>query len=79
MRLPMPRFATRSLVLVLLVVVAGCASHPAPRVTRLGNGVFQSPSPRETEAYYRNFGAPMRYLDPKLKPGPDTEVTYRCD
>ncbi|MDQ0572357.1 hypothetical protein QFZ42_004191 [Variovorax paradoxus] len=78
MRFPM----RRSLILFLLVPVAlaaGCASGPAPRVIRLGDGVFKSPSPQDAEAYCRNFGAPMRYLDPKGSRPPVGEVTYRCD
>ena len=75
----MRHFAPLS-ILILAALVAGCASsRSAPRVTWLGDGVFKSPTAQEAEAYCRNFGAPMRYLDPKLKPGPDTEVTYRCD
>jgi len=75
----MPRFATRSFVLVMVLVVAGCATHPAPRVTRLGDGVFTSPTVQEAEAYCRNFGAPMRLADPKVKPAPGAEVSFRCD
>ncbi|MET3442005.1 hypothetical protein ABIC94_002786 [Variovorax paradoxus] len=75
----------RSLTLFLLVPVvllaAGCASGTtAPRVVWLGDGVFKSPSPQDAEAYCRNFGAPLRYLDPKGPRAPVVgEVTYRCD
>lgn len=64
-----------------LVVVAGCASsRPVPRVTWLGDGVFKSPTAQDAEAYCRNFGAPLRYLDPKAAArAPESEVTYRCD
>ncbi|MEJ1129245.1 hypothetical protein V9L20_16805 [Variovorax sp. CCNWLW225] len=42
--------------------------------------MFKSPSPQDAEAYCRNFGAPMRYLDPKGSRAPVVgEVTYRCD
>ncbi|MET0542209.1 MAG: hypothetical protein ABWZ88_10685 [Variovorax sp.] len=75
----MPRFATRCLALVMVLVAAGCASSPAPRVTRLGDGVFTSPSMQEAEAYCRNFGAPMRLANPRLKPAPGAEVSFRCD
>ena len=83
MRLPMRRspalFAFFALPLAALVL-AGCAARPAPRVTWLGDGVFKSPSPQDAEAYCRNFGAPMRYLDPKGPRAPVVgEVTYRCD
>ncbi|MDM0036515.1 hypothetical protein QTI33_30580 [Variovorax sp. J22P271] len=50
-----------------------------PRVTRLGDGVFQSPSAQDAEAYCRNFGAPMRFLGAPGAGGPAGEVTYRCD
>ena len=74
----------RSLALFALLsatlVVAGCASRPAPRVTWLGDGVFKSPTAQDAEAYCRNFGAPLRYLDPKAAArAPEGEVTYRCD
>ncbi|MEJ8857269.1 hypothetical protein WKW79_22020 [Variovorax robiniae] len=75
----MPRSATRCLALAMVVVAAGCASGPAPRVTRMGDGVFTSPSMQEAEAYCRNFGAPMRLTNPKLKPAPGTDVSFRCD
>jgi hypothetical protein len=78
MRLPMRRSLTLCL-LVPAAFVAGCASKPAPRVTWLGDGVFQSPSAQDAEAYCRNFGAPMRFLDPKTARAPQGEVTYRCD
>ncbi|QSI28851.1 hypothetical protein GNX71_04350 [Variovorax sp. RKNM96] len=63
------------------LVVVGCASsRPVPRVTWLGDGVFKSPTARDAEAYCRNFGAPLRYLDPKAAArAPESEVTYRCD
>lgn len=61
------------------LVVAGCASRPAPRVTWLGDGVFKSPTAQDAEAYCRNFGAPMRFLGPKGSRVPEGEVTYRCD
>jgi hypothetical protein len=78
MRFPMRRFTTLS-VFVLAALVMGCASRSAPRVTWLGDGVFKSPTEAEAEAYCRNFGAPMRFLDTK-GPGPrEGEVTYRCD
>ena len=73
----------RSLALFALfsatLVVAGCASRPAPNVTWLGDGVFKSPTAQDAEAYCRNFGAPLRYLDPKGVREPVGEVTYRCD
>lgn len=75
----------RSSVLLALVpaalLIAGCAtSQSAPRVTRLGDGLFKSPTVRDAEAYCRNFGAPLRYLDPKAAArAPESEVTYRCD
>ncbi|BEP63556.1 hypothetical protein GmRootV213_41100 [Variovorax sp. V213] len=72
----------RSLTLCLLVpaaLLAACASGPAPRVTRMGDGVYKSPSAQDAEAYCRNFGAPMRFLDPKTARAPQGEVTYRCD
>ncbi|WP_213957045.1 hypothetical protein [Variovorax sp. dw_954] len=75
----LPMFATRFFALVIVSVVAGCASGPAPRVTRLGDGVFTSPTLREAEAYCRNFGAPMRLTNPKVKPAPGAEVSFRCD
>ncbi|MDQ0016834.1 ABC-type oligopeptide transport system substrate-binding subunit [Variovorax boronicumulans] len=76
----------RSLALLALLstalVAAGCASssRPAPRVSFLGDGVFKSPTVQDAEAYCRNFGAPLRYLDPKAaRLAPEREVTYRCD
>ncbi|MBD9666459.1 hypothetical protein IB278_21010 [Variovorax sp. VRV01] len=75
----------RSLILCLPVpaalLVAACASGPAPRVSWLGDGVFESPTVQEAEAYCRNFGAPMRFLDPKAAAtgAPAGEVSYRCD
>lgn len=57
----------------------GCAQRAVPRVDRLGDGVFKSPTAEEAEAYCRNFGAPTRFIDP-VKPGPGTtSITYRCD
>jgi hypothetical protein len=42
--------------------------------------VYKSPSAKDAEAYCRNFGAPLRYLDPKAAArAPNAEVTYRCD
>jgi hypothetical protein len=83
MRFPMRRSPALSAFFVLplaALVLAGCAARPAPRVTWLGDGVFKSPSPQDAEAYCRNFGAPMRYLDPKGSRAPVVgEVTYRCD
>lgn len=64
-----------------LATVAGCASsRTAPRVTFLADGVFKSPTTQDAEAYCRNFGAPLRYLDPEAAArAPQAEVTYRCD
>ena len=79
MRLPMRRSPALCL-LVLAAVAGGCASRPSPRVTWLGDGVFKSPTVQEAEAYCRNFGAPMRFLDPKAAAAaPTGEVSYRCD
>ena len=79
MPFPMRHFAPLS-ILILAALVAGCASsRSAPRVTWLGDGVFKSPTAQEAEAYCRNFGAPMRFLDPKGPGVPTGEVTYRCD
>lgn len=79
MRFPMRRFATLS-VFVLATLVMGCASsRQAPRVTFLGDGVLKSPTAAEAEAYCRNFGAPMRFLNTKGPGTPEGEVTYRCD
>jgi len=64
---------------VAAVLAAGCASRPVPRVTRLGDGVFKSPTAQDAEAYCRNFGAPMRFLDGPGTGVPAGEVTYRCD
>jgi hypothetical protein len=61
------------------VLAAGCASRPVPRVTRLGDGVFKSPTAQDAEAYCRNFGAPTRFLDRAGAGVPSGEVTYRCD
>jgi hypothetical protein len=61
------------------VLAAGCASRPVPQVTRLGDGVFKSPTAQDAEAYCRNFGAPMRFLDGPGTGVPAGEVTYRCD
>ncbi|WP_260590684.1 hypothetical protein [Variovorax sp. DXTD-1] len=83
MRFPMRRSPALSAFFVLplaALVLAGCAARPAPRVTWLGDGVFKSPSVKDAEAYCRNFGAPLRYLDPKAAArAPESEVTYRCD
>ncbi|HEY2257867.1 MAG TPA: hypothetical protein VGI11_19695 [Variovorax sp.] len=46
---------------------------------RLGDGVFKSPTAQEAEAYCRNFGAPLRFIDPKGPGEPQGEVIYRCD
>lgn len=78
MRFLMRRFTTFS-VFVFVALVAGCASRSAPRVTFLGDGVLKSPTAAEAEAYCRNFGAPMRFLDTKGPGTPQGEVTYRCD
>jgi hypothetical protein len=78
MRFPMRRFTTFS-VFVLAALVMGCASRSAPRVTFQGDGVFKSPTAAEAEAYCRNFGAPMRFLNTKGPGTPEGEVTYRCD
>ncbi|MEJ8810976.1 hypothetical protein WKW77_07830 [Variovorax ureilyticus] len=64
---------------ILVGAVAGCASRPAPRVAMLGDGVLKSPTAQEAEAYCRNFGAPMRFLDFKGPGVPAGEVTFRCD
>ncbi len=72
------RLAVLSAVM-LAGAVAGCASRPAPRVTMLGDGVLKSPTAQEAEAYCRNFGAPMRFLDFKGPGVPAGEVTFRCD
>jgi hypothetical protein len=79
---PMRRFTALLALLPIALVVAGCAasSRPAPRVSFLGDGVFKSPTAQDAEAYCRNFGAPLRYLDPKAaRLAPESEVTYRCD
>ena len=76
--LPMRRIPALA-AFILIASFAGCASRPAPRVTFQGDGVFKSPTAEEAEAYCRNFGAPMRFLDPKGKAAPTGEVTYRCD
>ena len=60
-------------------------AHPSVRrflmaISWLGDGVFKSPTVQEAEAYCRNFGAPMRFIDPKAAAGaPAGEVSYRCD
>ncbi|HET7835421.1 MAG TPA: hypothetical protein VFL43_06375 [Variovorax sp.] len=61
------------------VLAAGCASRPVPRVTRLGDGVFKSPTAQDAEAYCRNFGAPTRFLDGAAARVQAGEVSYRCD
>jgi hypothetical protein len=48
-------------------------------VTRLGDGVFKSPTAKDAETYCRTFAAPLRFISPSAKPPPDVEVTYRCD
>ena len=78
----MRRFPALLALLSASLVIAGCAasSRPAPRVSFLGDGVFKSPTAQDAEAYCRNFGAPLRYLDPKAaRVAPQGEVTYRCD
>ena len=72
------RLAVLSAVM-LAGVTAGCASRPAPRVTMLGDGVLKSPTAQEAEAYCRNFGAPMRFLNFNGPGVPAGEVTFRCD
>lgn len=61
------------------MLCAGCASRPAPRVTRLGDGVFKSPTAQDAESYCRNFGAPLRFLDAGAPGAPAGEVVFRCD
>ena len=61
------------------MLAAGCASRPVPQVTRLGDGVFKSPTAQDAEAYCRNFGAPMRFLEPRAPNAPAGEVSFRCD
>lgn len=78
MPFPMRSF-TPTFILAMTVVATGCASRPAPRVAWLGDGVFKSPTVQEAEAYCRNFGAPMRFLDAEQRRVPAGEVTYRCD
>lgn len=74
----MRRFTALS-ILILAALAAGCASRSAPRVTWLGDGVFKSPTAQDAEAYCRNFGAPLRYLNHAGPGNPTGEVTYRCD
>jgi hypothetical protein len=79
-RLPSAAFLTFS-ALAWAALAAGCAGlqRAVPRVDRLGDGVFKSPTAEEAETYCRNFGAPTRFIDP-VKPLPTTaSVTYRCD
>ncbi|MGJ7511574.1 hypothetical protein [Variovorax sp. GT1P44] len=71
--------STALLILTVAALAAGCVSRTAPRVTWLGDGVFKSPTAQDAEAYCRNFGAPMRYLNHKGPGEPTGEVTYRCD
>ncbi|MEJ7687392.1 MAG: hypothetical protein WKG52_10575 [Variovorax sp.] len=73
-----PFTATSILALAAAALVGGCAARAAPRVTRLGDGVFKSPTVQEAEAYCRNFGAPMRLLNVRHRV-PAGEVSYRCD
>jgi len=78
----MQRLTTPSLLLACAAfsaLAAGCALHPIPRVARLGDGVYQSPTLQEAEAYCRNFGAPMRFWGPKRLPTQTGDVTFRCD
>jgi hypothetical protein len=62
-----------------LLLAAGCASRPVPRVERLGDGVFRSPTEQEAEAYCRNFGAPMRFITDERKDALKDGFMYRCD
>jgi len=80
-RFPMRRSLILCLPVPAALLVAACASGPAPRVSWLGDGVFKSPTVQEAEAYCRNFGAPMRFLDPEAAAtgAPAGEVSYRCD
>ncbi|MDM0019728.1 hypothetical protein [Variovorax saccharolyticus] len=48
-------------------------------MTRLGDGVFKSPTVQDAEAYCRSFGAPMRFLDGAGAGAPTGELSYRCD
>jgi hypothetical protein len=79
---PMPRPSSFfALALAAALLAAGCAApRTAPRVVFLADGVFKSPTTQDAEAYCRNFGAPMRYLDPEAAArAPGAEVSYRCD
>jgi hypothetical protein len=58
-----------------LRLVPALAARELPRRWRLQVG----PPRGDAEAYCRNFGAPLRYLDPKGVREPVGEVTYRCD
>lgn len=72
------RFPPTFCLLLAAVALAGCTARTAPRVTMLGDGVLVSPTEQEAEAYCRNFGAPMRFLDEKPA-GSGGPYRYRCD
>jgi hypothetical protein len=61
------------------LLVGGCAARSAPRVVFLGDGVFGSPTTQEAEAYCRNFGAPIRFIDADTGRAPAGPLRYRCD
>lgn len=70
--------------LASMALLAGCETGPIPRATRLGDGVYKSPTAQEAEKYCSNFGAPMRYLNAEKSEVaatgiPAGEVVYRCD